>query len=90
MDDNTLKGPSQVTNYHNSIELANMDAVSEKHGTHSDEKDMHRMGKIPELRVRSDNLTPDFQCTYRIISDNSNFFPSSGLLLFLAIRGNIL
>ncbi|CAG5140244.1 uncharacterized protein ALTATR162_LOCUS667 [Alternaria atra] len=50
MGDEILKGPSHVTDSRNSIELANTVAVSEKHGTHGDERDMERMGKIPELR----------------------------------------
>jgi hypothetical protein len=53
MNDNMLKGPSQTTGSRNSIELANTIAVSEKHGTQSDERDMDRMGKLQELRVCS-------------------------------------
>lgn len=56
MNDNMLEGSSPATGSHNSIELANTVAVSEKHGTQSDERDMDRMGKLQELRVCS-NIT---------------------------------
>lgn len=46
------KVPPQTARSHDSIELANTVAVSEKHGTQSDERDMDRMGKLQELRVR--------------------------------------
>lgn len=52
MNDNMSKVPSQTARSHDSIELANTVAVSEKHGTQSDERDMDRMGKLQELRVR--------------------------------------
>jgi hypothetical protein len=51
MNDKMLKGPSQTTDSRNSIELADTVAVSEKHGTQSDGRDMDRMGKLQELRV---------------------------------------
>jgi hypothetical protein len=76
MGDEILKGPSHVTDSRNSIELANTVAVSEKHGTHGDERDMERMGKIPELRVWSMNSPTSFRYTYKITSDNSSFCPS--------------
>lgn len=53
MDDNVRKGPAETTDYRNSIELANTVAVGEKDGTHGDENDMDRMGKLQVLRVRS-------------------------------------
>ncbi|KAF3037433.1 hypothetical protein E8E11_003723 [Didymella keratinophila] len=52
-----LKGPSQTTRSHNSIELANTVVVREKHGTQSDERDMDRMGKLQELRRQFKFLT---------------------------------
>jgi choline transport protein len=52
MNDNMSKVPPQTARSHDSIELANTVAVSEKHGTQSDERDMDRMGKLQELRVR--------------------------------------
>jgi choline transport protein len=51
MDDNIAKGPSPTTDCRTSIELANAYAVSEKHGTYGDEKDMDRMGKLQVLKV---------------------------------------
>lgn len=59
MNDNMLKGPSQTSESRNSIELANTVAVSEKHGTQSDERDMDRMGKLQELRVESRHRIPE-------------------------------
>ncbi|CAN9102393.1 unnamed protein product [Alternaria alternata] len=50
MDDSIAKGPSPTTDFRTSIELANAYAVSEKHGTHGDEMDMDRMGKLQVLR----------------------------------------
>jgi choline transport protein len=57
MDDQ--KGPSLTADSHdshNSLELANAVAVGEKQGTHNDETDMDRMGKLQVLRVRSYEL----------------------------------
>lgn len=51
MDDNVLKGPAEAIGYRNSIELANTTAVGENNGTHGDENDMDRMGKLQVLRV---------------------------------------
>ncbi|KAH7088145.1 GABA permease [Paraphoma chrysanthemicola] len=45
-----MKGPLQTTLSPNSIELANATAVGEKLGTHGDENDMDRMGKLQVLR----------------------------------------
>jgi hypothetical protein len=53
MDNSIAKGPSPTTDFRTSIELANAYAVSEKHGTREDERDMDRMGKLQVLRVRS-------------------------------------
>ena len=57
MDDKTMKGPLQTTESRNSLELANAVAVGEKLGTHADEYDMDRMGKLQVLRVRSNKLS---------------------------------
>lgn len=46
-----MKGPSEVIQSHNSIELANAVGIVEKHGTQDDELDMDRMGKVQVLRV---------------------------------------
>lgn len=51
-----MKGPIDTTTSTNSIELANLPAVNEKHGTQRDESDMDRMGKIQQLKVRFDEL----------------------------------
>jgi choline transport protein len=54
-----MKAPLQTTHTpdsRNSIELANAVAVGEKHGTHNDETDMDRMGKLQVLRVSSNKL----------------------------------
>lgn len=67
-----LKGPSQTTDSHNSIELANAVAVSEKHGTQSDEKDMDRMGKLQELRVCSTDCIEDVSTYLHETSGNSS------------------
>lgn len=85
MDDNILKGPSQITDSRNSIELANTIAVSEKHGTHGDEKDMERMGKIPELRVCSDNLSDGFSM---YLQDYQRQFKFLSIFGFAVILGN--
>lgn len=52
-----MKGPSETARSHNSLELANAIAVTEKQGTHGDEVDMDRMGKLQVLRVRSNKLS---------------------------------
>ncbi|KAF3003753.1 hypothetical protein E8E13_009675 [Curvularia kusanoi] len=52
-----FKGPSNVTDACDSIELANAIAVGEKHGTQRDERDMDRMGKLQELRRQFKFLT---------------------------------
>ncbi|KAH8636257.1 amino acid transporter [Alternaria alternata] len=85
MDDNVLKGPSHTTDTRNSIELANLDAVSEKNGTHGDEKDMERMGKIPELRVCSDKL---FNCSYMCLQNRQRQFKFLSIFGFAVILGN--
>lgn len=59
MYDKSLKGPSQTTEPHTSIELANAGAVAEKYGTHSDECGMDRMGKLQVLRVSLNKLYED-------------------------------
>jgi hypothetical protein len=80
-DMETMKGPSEVVHSHNSIELANAVAVGEKDGTHGDENDMDRMGKIQVLRVCWNKVLQRFsgQLTI-IISGNFNSYPSSALL----------
>lgn len=85
MDDNVLKGPSHTTDTRNSIELANLDAASEKHGTHGDEKDMERMGKIPELRVCSDKL---FIYSYMRLQHRQRQFKFLSIFGFAVILGN--
>ncbi|KAI4658087.1 uncharacterized protein J4E79_007068 [Alternaria viburni] len=57
MNDSMMKGPSEAIDSPNSIELANQTAVGEKYGTHSDESDMDRMGKLQELRRQFKFLT---------------------------------
>jgi choline transport protein len=61
MDSTIMKGPSQTVepDTSTSIELANMGAVSEKHGTQVDENDMDRMGKYPVLKVSLNKLSGD-------------------------------
>jgi hypothetical protein len=54
--------------------------VSEKHGTHGDEMDMDRMGKLQVLRVSFSMFQLLLQHTYNIISGNSSFCPSSASL----------
>jgi len=52
-----MKGPLEATESRNSIELANAVAVGEKQGTHRDENDMDRMGKLQVLRVSPNELS---------------------------------
>jgi choline transport protein len=80
MDDSIAKGLSPTTDFRTSIELANAYAVSEKHGTHGDEMDMDRMGKLQVLRVSFSMFQLLLQHTYNIISGNSSFCPSSASL----------
>lgn len=70
-----MKGPSEVTDFRNSVELANAVAVNEKHGTQGDELDMDRMGKVQVLRVCWFQALCEFfgQLT-SIISGNSNSY----------------
>ena len=76
-----MKGPSEVTDFRNSVELANAVAVNEKHGTHSDEVDMDRMGKVQVLRVCCFQSLCRFSSQLTsIVSDNSNSCPSSASL----------
>jgi hypothetical protein len=72
INDNMLKGPSQTTDSRNSIELANTVAVSEKHGTQSDERDMDRMGKLQELRVCSTDCAEEESSYSQETSGNSS------------------
>lgn len=53
------KGAETRVNSHEVAELQGEDVVvSEKKGTPDDQKDMHRMGKMQEMRVNSS----DFSC----------------------------
>lgn len=79
MDQQNIKGPLEATVSQNSIELANATAVGEKQGTHGDELDMDRMGKLQVLQVR---LGYSFisLVTYMTFSGNSSSCPSMGTL----------
>lgn len=69
-------------------------AVYEKHGTVSDEKDMHRMGKLQQLRVSLTPLPAQHRCQMRLyademtISGTSNSCRFSASPSFWGIRGS--
>ena len=52
------KGAETRVNSHEAAELQGEDVVvSEKKGTPDDQKDMHRMGKMQEMRVSSSSFS---------------------------------
>lgn len=55
-DQANMKGLTDTVVSDESIQLANTPTVNKKHGTQRDERDMERMGKRQQLRVRSRTL----------------------------------
>jgi hypothetical protein len=83
-----LKGPLQTTEPRTSIELANAVVVGEKHGTHGDQTDMDRMGKLQVLRVSSHDVFDNVFMYLHICSDNSNLRLFLAMVLSSAILGH--
>jgi hypothetical protein len=84
MDDKSKNNPLETANSLNGIELGN--AVV-NNGTHNDERNMTRMGKIPLLEVRSEKFSDDVFMYSRDTSDDSNSCPSLASPLCLATLG---